>query len=211
MAIHTLKQPVTVAGVEFDALIEEERTLTATAPAYPVEEGFPVADTVIPDPITVHMILYVTNTPVTWHSKHPVSKSRVKDVCNNIQKKFLERKKIKIVTSDTTYTNMILTECSILKSQETGYSRQITITAQKITTTKKKTATVPKLKTKSGSSKTSAGKAKTSSSSSKTSAKTSGTTTTKSGSTSSKSSSNNSKSTSTAKKSSSILYGLLKK
>ena len=36
----TLK-PVSVAGIEFDALIDETKTLSATIPTYPVEDGFP--------------------------------------------------------------------------------------------------------------------------------------------------------------------------
>ena len=64
MARKALK-PVTVAGIEFDALIDEQKTMSATVPAYPVEEGFPVSDTIILDPLSLQMTLYVTNTPVT--------------------------------------------------------------------------------------------------------------------------------------------------
>ena len=65
MARSNLK-PVSVAGIEFDALIDEQKTLSATIPVYPVEEGFPVSDTIILEPISISMTLYVTNTPVTW-------------------------------------------------------------------------------------------------------------------------------------------------
>ena len=58
--------PVTVWGIEFDALIDETKTMTATIPAYPVEDGFPVSDTIILDPISVSLTLYISNTPVTW-------------------------------------------------------------------------------------------------------------------------------------------------
>ena len=44
-------KPVSVAGIEFDALIDEQKTMNATIPAYPVEDGFPISDTIILDPL----------------------------------------------------------------------------------------------------------------------------------------------------------------
>ena len=41
------KQPVSIEGIEFDALLDEERVLTAESPDYPVEDGFSVNDTII--------------------------------------------------------------------------------------------------------------------------------------------------------------------
>lgn len=48
-------QPVSVWGIEFDALIDETKNMTSTIPEYPVEEGFPVSDTIINDPLSVSM------------------------------------------------------------------------------------------------------------------------------------------------------------
>ena len=80
MARRGLK-PVSIAGIEFDALIEETKTLSATVPVYPVENGFPVSDTIILDPLRIQMTLYVTNTPVTWLYRHGSSKERVRRIC----------------------------------------------------------------------------------------------------------------------------------
>ena len=44
-------QPVSVWGIEFDALIDETKSMTSTIPEYPVEKGFSVSDTIINDPI----------------------------------------------------------------------------------------------------------------------------------------------------------------
>ena len=41
------KQPVSINGIEFDALIDESRTLEATVPEYSVESGFSVSDAII--------------------------------------------------------------------------------------------------------------------------------------------------------------------
>ena len=41
------KQPVSVNGIEFDALIDQTDTLEATVPEYTVEDGFVVSDAII--------------------------------------------------------------------------------------------------------------------------------------------------------------------
>ena len=45
-------RPVTIAGIEFDALLDETKNLAATIPVYPVESGFPVSDTIILEPLS---------------------------------------------------------------------------------------------------------------------------------------------------------------
>lgn len=206
------KKPVSVWGIEFDALIDETKTMTSTIPEYPVESGFAVSDTIINDPIQVSMTLYLSNTPVTWLYRHGSSSDRVKRVCDMIEQKWFDKALTKIVTSDTTYTNMGLTSISIKKSADIGYAREISISAKKVRKTKRKTVTVPTYVLKAGESMADAGK----SSTSKTSAKSSsGASSSSSSSSSSSGSSGGSKSSSSksggsgsnAKKSASILYG----
>lgn len=63
------KRPVTIAGIEFDALISEEPMATRLpVPEYAVESGFSVSDAIIHGAETLNMVLYVTDTPVTWRS-----------------------------------------------------------------------------------------------------------------------------------------------
>ena len=71
------KQPVTIWGIEFDALIDEQKTLSSTIPVYPVEEGFPVSDTIINNPVSINLSLYISNTPVTWLYRHGTAPDRV--------------------------------------------------------------------------------------------------------------------------------------
>ena len=59
------KQPVSVNGIEFDALISQTDTLEATVPEYTVEDGFVVSDAIILNPEKLDMVLYITDTPVT--------------------------------------------------------------------------------------------------------------------------------------------------
>lgn len=195
----TNKKPVSVWGIEFDALIDETKTMTSTIPEYPVESGFPVADTIINDPIQVSMTLYLSNTPVTWLYRHGSSADRVRRVCEMIEQKWFQKELTKIVTSDTTYTNMGLTSISIKKSADIGYAREIAISAKKVRKTKRKTVTIPSYVLKAGESMADAGKAATS----KTSEKSSSGASSSSGS----SGSSGGSSGSSSKKSASILYG----
>ena len=190
------KRPVSIWGIEFDALIDEQKNLTSTIPAYPVEEGFPVSDTIINEPVKINLTLYVSNTPVTWLYRHGTQTDRVIRICEEIEAKWLEKKLTKIVTSDTIYTDMGITSISIKKSKEIGYAREIAVSAQKVRVTKRETVIIPDYVLKSGKTKKKAGKASTSGSSSKTES-----------STGDSSTRNNSKSGSAAQKNQSILYG----
>lgn len=197
-------QPVSVWGIEFDALIDETKNMTSTIPEYPVEKGFPVSDTIINDPLSMSMTLYLTNTPVTWLYRHGTSNDRVNQICDMIQRKWFDKQLTKIVTSDTIYTNMGITSISIKKSTDTGYSREISISAKKVRVTKRKTVNIPHYVLKAGETMAKAGKASTS----KTSASSTASSSSSSGSSGgSGGSGSSSKSKSNSKKSASILYG----
>lgn len=147
-------QPVSIWGIEFDALISENKTLSATIPSYPVETGYQVSDAIINNPLTIDLVLYVTDTPVTWLQRH--GRNRVQEVCALIQSKWENRELAKIVTPDTIYTNMGLTNISIEHTKETGYARQISITAQKVNQTTKKLVLIPDYDLLSGASEANA-------------------------------------------------------
>lgn len=162
-------KPVSIWGIEFDALIEESKTLSATIPTYPVEKGFPVSDTIILDPISLQMTLYVSNTPVTWLYRHGSSTDRVNKICDLLEQKWFKKKLAKIVTTEAIYKDMGITSISIKKSHDIGYAREISISARKVLITKKKTVKIPSYVLKSGKTKANAGKASTSTSSRKSS------------------------------------------
>ena len=63
------KQPVSIDGIEFDALIDQSIDYSAEVPEYPTEEGFSVSDTIVLKPETISMTLFVTDTPVTWKQR----------------------------------------------------------------------------------------------------------------------------------------------
>lgn len=159
-------KPVTIWGIEFDALIDEQKTLSSTIPNYPVEDGFPVSDTIINSPIQIQMTLYLSNTPVTWLYRHGSSMNRVNRICEMIEEKWFEKQLTKVITTDAIYTNMGITSLTIKKSREIGYAREISVTMQKVEVTEQKTVGIPSYILKSGETMGNAGKASTSKTSS---------------------------------------------
>lgn len=159
-------QPVSINGLEFDALIDESRTLEATVPEYSVESGFSVSDSVILNPEKLSMTLFVTNTPVTWYRRHGASPTRVDNVVKQLEELYFAKEPVTIVTSDATYTSMAIESITISKSLEIGYARQIPISFKKIRVTAAKTTTIPDSYGKSGATAASAGTASTSTGSS---------------------------------------------
>ena len=178
-------KPVSVAGIEFDALISSDHALEATVPEYTVESGFTVSDAIILGEETLSMVLYLTDTPVTWYKKHGANKGRVKSVCNKLYNLYYKAQPVKIVTTDKVYTNMAIESITISKSLDEGYAREIPISFRKIRTTKTATTTIPSSYGKSGTTSSSSGTASTTTA-------TSSTTTTTSSSSSSSSSSKSS-------------------
>ena len=159
-------QPVSINGLEFDALIDESRTLEATVPEYSVESGFSVSDSVILNPEKLSMTLFVTITPVTWYRRHGASPTRVDNVVKQLEELYFAKEPVTIVTSDATYTSMAIESITISKSLEIGYARQIPISFKKIRVTTAKTTTIPDSYGKSGATAASAGTASTSTGSS---------------------------------------------
>ena len=154
-------QPVTVDGIEFDALIEEQKTYNSTIPSYPVESGFSVSDTIILEPINLQMTLYVSNTPVTWLHRHGSSVDRVNKVCEALENLWFAKKLVKVVTRDAIYTNMGISSISIKKSKEIGYAREVQLQLQKVTITTRKVVTIPSYAFKAGATEANAGTATT--------------------------------------------------
>lgn len=155
-------QPVSVNGIEFDALITEDRTLEASVPEYSVEEGFSVSDAILIGSEKLSMTLFVTNTPVTWNRRHGSSTERVKSICEELERLFYEAIPVTIITNERVYRGMAIESIGLSKNVETGYSREIPISFKKIRVTSAKTTTIPDSYGKSGSSEASAGNASTS-------------------------------------------------
>jgi len=152
-------QPVSIDGIEFDALIDETKTLASDVPSYPVEKGFEVSDSIILKPLTLSMTLYLTNTPVTWKRRHGSNPSRVQDVLTQLEALYFTKQPVTVITSERTYTNMAILNIDLKKSLETGSSREIPISFQEIRVTEATTTTIPDSYGKGGGTGANAGTA----------------------------------------------------
>lgn len=144
------KKPVSINGIEFDALINEDMALSASVPQYTVEDGFSVCDTVILNPEALSMVLYLTPTPVTWYKTHKTGEDRVTSVIKKLKALYYAKEPVTIVTTDSTYTDMAIESLTISKSPEVGYAREIPISFKRIRKTAAKTTSLPASYGKSG-------------------------------------------------------------
>ena len=161
MAKAIAMQPVSINGIEFDALMEETKTYEAEIPSYPVEKGFEVSDTIILKPIRLNMTLFLTNTPVTWKRQHAASLNRVQDVLKQLEELYFKKIPVTVKTNERTYENMGITSFELSKTKENGTSREIPVTFQEIRVTESRTTTIPDSYGKSGDTGVNAGAAST--------------------------------------------------
>nr|WP_325294992.1 hypothetical protein [uncultured Oscillibacter sp.] len=155
-------QPVSVDGIEFDALMSSTEAFDATVPEYSVETGFAVSDTIILAPETLDMTLLVSNRPVTWAKRFGNAGDRVAQVVKRLKELYFKKKLITVTTSSDTYTDMAITSLSIPKTNAMMEAIEIPIKFKKVRVTATKTATIPDSYGKSGASAASAGTASTS-------------------------------------------------
>ena len=155
-------QPVSVDGIEFDALMSSTEAYDATVPEYSVETGFAVSDTIILSPETLDMTLLVSNRPVTWAKRFGNSGDRVAEVVKRLKSLYFQKKLITVTTSSETYTDMAILSLSIPKTNAMMEAMEIPIKFKKVRVTATKTATIPDSYGKSGASAASAGTASTS-------------------------------------------------
>ncbi len=154
------KQPVTINGIELDALLEESRELRASVPEYNVEDGYSVSDSIQLAEETLNMTVVVTQTPVTWKDRHSGSNHR-DDVIQQLENMFYSRKTCTIVTTDRTYTDMAMESITLSKSTDSGSSREIPLSFRKVNVTEVAVTTYPGGYGKSGTTNAAAGSANT--------------------------------------------------
>jgi len=155
------KEPVSIDGIEFDALIDQSVDYEAEVPEYPTEKGFSVSDNISLKPETLSMTLYVSDTPVTWLKRFGSGAGRIEKVVKQLQDLFFEKKVVSVTTSEAVYDDMAITTLSIAKSTEAGYAREIPITLKKVVVSETSTVSIPDSYGKSGKTEASAGTANT--------------------------------------------------
>lgn len=157
------KQPVSVGGIEFDALLDSDESFQSSVPEYPTEEGFSVSDTIVLKPDVLNMTLFITDTPVTWRNRHGSGPGRTEEVEKRLKALYFRKQPVEVVTSDQVYSDMAIVTLSIKKSFEVGYAREVAVSFKKIIVTSSKTVGIPASYGKSGKSGASSGTANTSS------------------------------------------------
>ena len=154
-------RPVSLDGIMFDALISQDEQYSAQVPDYPVESGYKVHDSILPDALTIKATLYLSNSPITWRSRIGRSQTRVQDVEDRLRSIFWDREPVTYETSDKRWNNMCITSLTISKTEEDGYARKIPIELKQVDVTSTKTGTVSESYVRGGKSGASAGTAST--------------------------------------------------
>lgn len=151
-------QPVSVAGIEFAALLNETQTYSADIPSYPVETGFSVSDNIALQPMELPLTLLISDTPLTWRGRaRSVSETEAM-----LKELYFKKTTFTVVTPSGTFSNMGITSMQIKKSQDLGFDKEVSLNLQEVQTTETKTTTIPDSYGKSGATGANAGTASTS-------------------------------------------------
>lgn len=192
-------QPVSVAGIEFPAMLDETQTFTSDIPEYPVETGFVISDNITLQPMELPLTLLLSDTPLTWRGRVR-SMSEAESMLKEL---YFSKTPFTVVTPSGTFESMGITSMQIKRSSENGYNKEVSLSLKQINVTATKTTTIPDSYGKSGATGANAGTASTSAGSTSTGGGSSG-----SGSGSSGGSSGSGSSGSGKKSSGSILYNV---
>lgn len=151
-------EPVSINGVEFDAVIERQEQMSATVPQYPTENGVSISDNVALDAMELTMTLYLTATPITWASRHGTGEEHIDATCEKLRKQYASREPLEVVTSNRTYSSMVIKQMQFKKSEDIGMAMEIPITLTQVTTTSSEKVNIPAGLGKGGTTKKDTGR-----------------------------------------------------
>lgn len=151
-------QPVSVAGIEFPAMLDETQTFTSDIPEYPVETGFVISDNITLQPMELPLTLLLSDTPLTWRGRVR-SMSEVESMLKEL---YFSKTPFTVVTPSGTFESMGITSMQIKRSSENGYNKEVSLSLRQINVTATKTAAIPDSYGKSGATGANAGTASTS-------------------------------------------------
>ena len=163
-----LQEKSKIGDLEVDAIIERTTNLNSDVTEYPVEDGFPVADHVSRQPITLSMTVVCTPTPVVasksdtddtkmWHDEEVNSLQGTADKLHDIYKK---GEPIVITTPDAIYKDMIMVQAPLPRSVQDGVCYKMALEFKHVRIVKQKTSEVSsEAEGQAGDTETSAGSA----------------------------------------------------
>ena len=158
--------PVTIDGIEFDALMESTESYSASVPTYTVESGFAISDSIVLSPLSLNMTLVLTPMPVTHFDRHGYGVDRVKDSIERLKELYFTKEPVTIVTADRIYEDMAILTIELSKAQGVGAYREIPISFQQIRIVESAIVEIPSYLGRSGGTGVNAGTANTTSGSS---------------------------------------------
>lgn len=151
-------QPVSVAGIEFPAMLDETQTFTSDIPEYPVETGFVISDNITLQPMELPLTLLLSDTPLTWRGRVR-SMSEAESMLKEL---YFSKTPFTVVTPSGTFESMGITSMQIKRSSENGYNKEVSLSLKQINVTATKTVSIPDSYGKSGATGANAGTASTS-------------------------------------------------
>lgn len=113
-----LTNPTKIGLIEVDILIEQEHKLESEATEHPVEDGFPVSDHVIRKPITVSMVVGITQSPVTWLDRLGNETDKVSNALTAFRQIYDAAQPITIVTPTDIWENAVMTSAVFPRNVE---------------------------------------------------------------------------------------------
>lgn len=122
-----LIEPVKIGdNLTVDVLLDRESTLESNVTENPVEDGFPVADHVVRQPVKLSLTAVFTSTPVTWLDYvGGVNPARLSDVMQELQEIYKKAEPITVTLPDAIYTDMVMTSCKLPRNVDNGYCMKV--------------------------------------------------------------------------------------
>lgn len=129
------KQPASLGGFEFDAIIKRSETMTCDVPEYATEEGYSITDNICLKPRELEIEAIITNSPVTWAEQHAASSSRVETMVEELRQLWLKKTPVLFTAAGDRYITVVDVTSNILfESVEYGNYVQADKTIDQIVT-----------------------------------------------------------------------------
>ena len=125
------KQPASLGGFEFDAIIKRSETMTCDVPEYATEEGYSITDNICLKPRELEIEAIITNSPVTWAEQHAASSSRVETMVEELRQLWQKKTPVSFTAAGDSYENMCITSITAPRRTKRPQNPAFCVLAQK--------------------------------------------------------------------------------
>lgn len=154
------RQKIILAGMTFDAMLNQTVGYEAESPDYVVESGFTIGDSIILKAEKLDVTLFVTEMAPTGYIGKDMS------VANTLKGLYYSKTLISVTTSIGDYTDMAIQSISINRTNDSKGTLEISMSLKHIRTTSTQTTSIPDSYGKSGKTGKASGTASTTAASS---------------------------------------------